>query len=429
MSIVNYVDLFVGALINAFLCTFVVKKVFSLNYCENKIKVIFYISFFTICLSTINVFDKDKFKLLITFPFVVISIKNIFSITYKKSIIYVIFSSLYMFIGEIIAGIFLSILPFDSSFIFNNFLGKTIGNLLVLIFTMPISYIKPLKKYVNNILYEIMDKFNYLLVVIIIVAIGSISYKNLFNYSSLINIFMNLITTITFILIIYMYLKEIVKSNELSEKYNMLFDYLDRYEKELVEKRKIIHDYKNQLIVINGYIGDDKKLSEYIQELIQEQRNVPENSIIKNIDKLPKGLKGLIYYKLSHISQEIKINIEITSSLKRFEKMNSKLNKNVLKIVGVLIDNAIDATEIEFEKYINIEFSIIKGIFKMKMENSCSQNIKINDIMSSGFSTKGNNRGYGLPLVKDIINKQKAIDLNLTIDNNTFISNLSVNIK
>lgn len=429
MSIIKYLDLFIGSVINMILCIYIIYRVFKVKINNSKTTIFFSLFLVSIALSIINVFNKDFFKLLFTFPFVVILIKKSFTVNYNKAIDYVIFATLYMFAGEVVLALICSLLPFDYSFIFNNMLGTTIGAIIVAIFTLILLKINLINNKVYNLEKNLDEKTDIFIVIFIIMIIGSLLYKISNSNTTIINILMNVTITVTFILIIYMYFKENVKSLELSKKYNELFNYLEKYEKELVEKRKIIHDYKNQLIVINGYIGDDNKLREYIQELIEEQKIISENSIIKNIDKLPKGLKGLIYYKLSHVNKQMKVYLEIKGSIKKFEKINSKLNKDVLTIIGVLIDNAIEATEIENEKYINIEFSIVKGLFIMKMINPCSKNIKISNIINSGFSTKGNNRGYGLPMVKDILNRQKDIYLNLEVVDNKFISELKVNIK
>ena len=226
-----------------------------------------------------------------------------------------------------------------------------------------------------------------------------------------------------------MYFKENQTLQELSNKYNEMFNYLEKYEKELNEKRKIIHDYKNQLIVINGYIGDNHKLKEYVLELIEDEKKNKENSMVENIDKLPKGLKGLIYYKLSHIDQKINIILQVNNSLKKFDNINPKLSKDVLKIVGILLDNAIEAVDSETYKFIDIEFSIEKNKFIMYMKNSCTNNIKLSNVMETGFSTKCKNRGYGMALIRDILIKNKNINLDINIENDEFIAKLEVKIK
>lgn len=427
MQLINYVDLFIGALISMTLCIYVIKIVFPMEKIKNIKTLILSLLFSSLILCIINYFNKDTFKILLTFPFVVLAIKNVYSIKYNKAIIYFIFSTLYMFIGEIIGGIVLSLMPLDYAYLFNNFLGTIFGNLIVVIFTVPLTNIRKLSNTINKIVENINENENVVITVFIILAMGAIAYKNLFYSKNTINLVTNVAIAITFLIIVYMYYNENAKSQELSRNYNEMFKYLEKYEKELVEKRKIIHDYKNQLIVINSYIGNDKKLKEYLDELINEQKNISENSIIKNIDKLPSGLKGLIYYKFSHI-EKIYVDLQVLNSLKKFDKLSPKLNKQVLKIIGILIDNAIEAVNQEKEKYINIIFSIRKNNFEMKMINPCTKEIKTSNIMNIGFSTKGKNRGYGLALVKDILKEEKNISLNLNITNCEFISTLNVNI-
>jgi two-component system sensor histidine kinase AgrC len=333
-----------------------------------------------------------------------------------------------MFAGEVMTAIIFSLLPFDYTFIFNNILGSTTGNCIVCIFTLPLLYIKPITKLMNKIENSFNENAKIIVTFLLILAIGALGYKNAIGTTNIINIIMNIIILITIVIIVYLYLSETMKTQDLSKNYNELFDYLDKYEKEIVEKRKIIHDYKNQLIIINGYIGDNEKLKEYVKELIDEQKIVSDNSLINNIDKLPRGLKGLIYYKLSHIDKSVKANLSVKTSLKKFDNMTSKLSKEVLKIIGVLLDNAIEAVANEKEKFINIEFSIKKNVFIMIMENYCTEKIDIKNIMEAGYSTKGKDRGYGMALIKDILKKQKNIDLKINIKNSEFVTELEVKI-
>jgi two-component system sensor histidine kinase AgrC len=379
-------------------------------------------------IAIINIFNKDTFKILFTFPFIVILIKYIYEIEYSNAIVYSIFSVFYAFFGELIAGMLLSILPFNNSFIFNNILGTTTGTLLVTFFTLLVLKIKKINIKISKIAMEINEKYNNILMVFTIFFIGIIAYKISVDMDNVINLVINSSIVIIILISAFMYYKEKQTVKELSNNYNEMFEYLEKYEKELVEKRKIIHDYKNQLIVINSYIGDDKKLKEYISELIKDEKNNKKNSMIQNIDKLPRGLKGLIYYKLAHIDNKIIVILQVNNSLKKFDNINPKLSKDVLKIIGILLDNAIEAVNEEKEKFISIEFSIRKNTFIMSMRNSCSKNIKISNVTEMGFSTKGKNRGYGMSLVKDILSKNDNIKLDIKIENKEFISNLEFEI-
>lgn len=426
MQIINYVDLLLGAIINIFLYAFVIKYVFKINVINNKKFAILYILLTSFFVFIVNIFNKTTFKVLLTIPFVITGMKYTFNIRYRNSIIYVIVGTLYTFISEIIVGIVLSLLPFDYTLIFNNILGTTIGAIFVTIFTVPLLLINSLNSKVIEIVNKINKKNNVSLFILIFIAIGAFGYNNFMNINNLVDLVMNAILFISFVIIFIIYFEENAKLYELSKNYNDLFKYLEKYEKELVEKRKIIHDYKNQLIVINGYIGSEDKLREYLKEIIKEQKNIKENSIIRNIDKLPKGIKGLIYYKFSHINDNIVIDMQVKNKLTKFDKLNPKVSKDTLKILGILIDNAIDAVSIEKNKYINIVFEVNKNILKISITNPCITKFKKENLMKSGYSTKGKNRGYGLALVKDILKNDNSLSLNIINENSEFKAILEI---
>ena len=44
--------------------------------------------------------------------------------------------------------------------------------------------------------------------------------------------------------------------------------------------------------------------------------------MLNNIDKLPNGLKGLIYYKLSQTDGKLNIDLNVKSKFKFFEKLD-----------------------------------------------------------------------------------------------------------
>ena len=428
MQIMEYIDLFLGALLNFFIYAIVAKKLFKLTFCKNKMVLIMSVLLIGVVVGFINLFNKTIFKILLIMPLVIIAFKIVFNIKYKDAIAYVIVGTIYAFIGEIVVAIILSLLPFDYIFIFNNILGTTIGAICVGIFTILLLFIKPLNNkiiYINN---SIKNKENAILYILIFIAIGAFGYKNVINIDSPIDLIMNIIICISFLVIFDIYFEENAKLYELSKNYNILFNYLEKYEKELMDKRKIIHDYKNQIIIMNGYIGCEEKLKEYIKELMKEQRSIKEDTVIKNIDKLPRGIKGLIYYKFSNLCHNIVVDIQVKNKLSKIDNLSPKLNKDLLKIIGILIDNAIDAAEEETNGYINIVFAFNKNIFKMIISNSCSKDLKINNITKPGYSTKGKDRGYGLALIEDILKNENSIDLKINIENKEFIATLEVKI-
>lgn len=427
MQITEYIDLFIGAFINMMLYIIVIKKTFKLKLNSNKTIIYLTLIIASILISIINIYNKDSFKILMTIPITVLMVKLILNSKINLSFYYVVIALFYMFLAEIMTGIFFSLLPVNYTYVFNNVFGKTIGNIVVSIFTFVFISIKPLSILSNKIVEKIKNKQKIIIVFIIICAIGAFGYKNGISVETPMKMITNIVIILIFLAILRFLYNESEKSKELSKNYNVLLKYLEKYEEELNNKRKIVHDYKNQLIVINGYANtSNKKLKEYISEIIEEQKKIPETSIIKNVDKLPRGIKGLVYYKLSNFDKTINIEINVINNLKKYDTISPKLNKEVLKALGILLDNAIEAVSELDKKYIEITMSITSNIFEIRIKNNINVEIDNSRLMQSGYSTKGKNRGYGLSIINDIIKNNKEVNVNINSSANFFEAILNI---
>lgn len=416
-------DLFISALLSLIFSIFIVAKVFDKEIIKNKFKALGIIVGFAICVALINYYDRDKFKIVLTLPFLITSVKYIFDIKFDKALIYSVVSLAYLFIGELLTGILFSILPVDYNYVFYNIIGKTIGSIIVFLFTIPVMHIRPIKTFFNNlsVKYE-----NLSVLIFLVIGIGSFWYMNSHAINDSFEFLINLFVLFLFFLMAILYFKENMKSKEMSDKYNELLSTVDTFEKELITKRKIIHDFKNQLIVINGYADNPEKLKAYLSEIIKDQRNIPNSKLLLNVEKLPSGLKGLIYYKFSNLDSNINVSIDIKNSLKKYESISPKLNKDCLKILGVFIDNAIEAVKNEKEKYINLEFIKQKEQIIITVRNTCTSRVNIKDLTKNGFTTKGKNHGYGLSLVSDIVRKDDSLDIKFECDDDIFSATLVI---
>lgn len=421
MELFNYIDLFLGAFLNVLFCIYIIQKVFIVKTIKDKGKKLFYIMLISFLLTIINIFNKNTFKGIIAIPLISILSYELFNINAIKSIYYSLVASFYPLIGEVVVAFTLSMIKTNFNFINDNILGKTMGNLLVIFFATPFIYIKFISKIFRKISDSKISDKTLTLIFIIFLMIGSaFVFNGIVNIESIISNIMNFIIFIVFSLLLFNSYRTTQKVDKISNEYNSLLNYLDKYEKELVDKRKLIHDFKNQLIVIRGYVDKDIKLKEYLNDIIEEHKNIKEAKIIKNIDKLPKGLKGLVYYKLSQVDDNLKISLNVKSKFKGFEKLNSKDNRNILKIIGILIDNAIESSTNSKDKYILIEILMNNGIFEIKIINSCNNNLEKSKIMDIGFSTKGKDRGYGLSLVKDIMKNDDRYKFEIDVNDTEF---------
>lgn len=177
----------------------------------------------------------------------------------------------------------------------------------------------------------------------------------------------------------------------------------------LNETLKIIrserHDFINHLMAIHGLIlaGEHKSVNNYIKQINQDYHFVNQ---ILNVNN--SYLRVLIQNK-KYTAEALGINFKfvVKSKLKGFD-MDPK---SITAIFGNLFDNAIDAVkDSRGEKQITFEINELKFQYLFVISDS-GERISpevLEKMFMAGFSTKGDDRGYGMELVKKSLSNYKG---------------------
>lgn len=185
--------------------------------------------------------------------------------------------------------------------------------------------------------------------------------------------------------------------------------------------RTFRHDFNNMIQVIGGYImmKDINGLEKYHSGLLEDCQKVNNLSALnpETINNPP--IFGLLASKY-HIADAkgIKINFEIFINLNSLKMDIYKFTK----ILGILLDNSLEAAEECEEKIVNILMrqDINTNMQIITIENTYKQKeIDIAQIYDKDFSTKNRNSGIGLWEVKQMVNKLPNVNL-LTTKNDTY---------
>lgn len=234
-----------------------------------------------------------------------------------------------------------------------------------------------------------------------------------------------LIITISFSIIRQIQYKRNMQEIENYYKYTLQIEKINH------EMRKFRHDYVNILSTLSDFIREEdmEGLRDYFHsEILPMQDSMQMNAIkINGIENLHvREIKGLLTTKILQAQEKnIRISIEVPESI---EKIDMPII-NLSRVIGILLDNAIEASEkINEEPLIRIAF--IKNedtSVTFIVMNKCEPDMpKVHTLFQENFSTKGKNRGLGLSTLKELTDSTTNVLLDTTIDNNYFIQKVEI---
>ncbi|MBP3635508.1 MAG: GHKL domain-containing protein [Bacilli bacterium] len=359
---------------------------------------------------------------------------SIFNRTLSKSVFYALVYEILAFIAEmVISVIFVSILKFDlgnyENFSFSLFVFSICNCLMVYLLSKIPIINKSIKKFEKLTIKKYADWFYLIIIVILMILLLTFNRYNLNNNLSFyINVGMVAFILITLIYFIY----NNIQKYKLEDKYNQMMDYVSKYEKIINDQGKKNHEYNNQLMVIKGYMNNPVKLREYL-DLIIDEHKTGQNYTIKQLGYLPDGgIKGLIYHKLSKMEENnIKPYLYIDQSVKDIFEIKFDINtyRDITKLLGVFIDNAIDASKDANPKEIELDIKNKDGCLLITISNTFDNSVDIDQIGKKGFTTKGVGHGFGLSIVRDISKNNDNIETVSDISNNKFIQTIIIYYK
>ncbi len=416
--IINILSAFLGALLIIFFFSSVYARKIEL---KNKLLFIAIFSIFNGLISTFLAAIAVKPIILLVVDILIIKI--LFNVTLLQSFISMAIFIIGLAIGDSISGIVISYLfrdllikSYQSNIViplFGNLVANAFAFLLFMILNPFKSYIKIFNK----------NKFLYILTAFTIVVISSSFalhyYIDAFNLAAYVIISVVILSYSIFtILIWFTTLRKAINDEELSQQkfYN------ESLRSTLFDLRRFKHDWVNNLTVIYSMLKMNKikELDQYVSELIVQNSEQSSTEIfsIKNA-----GLFGIISSKMSE-AKENGITAEL-SVIGEVENIPGVKISELCEIIGIFLDNAIEEAA-KATKSISIEVRKREGSIEISISNSCSTIPVIQLIYKDGFSTKGENRGMGLAIAKQILDRNKNILHITSFEENTFTQTLEI---
>lgn len=358
---------------------------------------------------------------------------SIFKIKLSKSIFTSIVYIILLVIPDLLTlGGAIYIFDVSKEFCYESLSGSIISNFSVLgiMIILTVSIRKPLKKLIN---YNLSTNKKIIVMSSITLVMLAIFFYNLIKTFEFNNNIITYLVIIVMLICILLYLfKQKIENEKISKKYDELLDVMKSYESDIEEQRTLRHETKNEFATIKCKLQDkenNKTIIEYIDSVIGEKEKAGSTKYSKFKYLPSNGLKGFFYYKFIEAEKKgINVSINIFKQIENsfLKDIETKDFKDLARIIGVYLDNAIEASSTSEDKKLGIEMYLIKEKIEIIITNTFNNEINLDKIGKESFSTKGKHRGHGLLLVNKILSENNKFEAKNEIRGNIYIQSLKI---
>lgn len=400
------------------------------NIIENILISMLFISLYT----TVFLLFDGTLKTALLCLLYMMTYKSFFDIEIERGLISAIIYLVVLIVPDLLAMVIaIYVLKIDKDLFYNTIAGGVLGNLSVSLLMILLTYLlrKPLRKIVN-----INLSTNKKIVGISFITLVSLAifFYNLISTFQINNDIAGLLIAIVALIIILFYVfKQKMDNNNILKKYDELLDIMKNYENDIEEQRTLIHETRNELTTIRCKIKDKEKeteIIEYIDSLIGDKVS-SEMSRYSKFKYLPSnGLKGFFYYKVSEAERkgmDVSVNISKKVDNSILGKLDTKDFKDLARIIGIYLDNAIEACATSKDKKLGIEIYLINNRIEIIISNTYENEIEKELLGKKRYSTKGKNRGHGLLFAKRILSENKKFTSETESTEELYIQKIIIN--
>ena len=275
------------------------------------------------------------------------------------------------------------------------------------------------------------ESIAYSLMIIVTMIIATIESHIPMSLTLVLTI--NTIMSIIFISLVITSSKIKTNYNKINSKYQTSISSLKEYEVMIDKFRVDTHENKNEFLTIRNMIKDNNDkdtLIKYIDKLV-DNKIKDNDKIMKKTAKIPAGgLRATIYSKLCLMDKlKIKYKLNISREVRTTDliDLDEDLVLKICKILGVFLDNGIEAVKGLKKKEISVEMYVMDEELCIDITNNFKGNLDLNKITNMKYTTKGDGHGYGLTLANKILSEETdKLENEKSINRDTFTQTLKI---
>lgn len=404
------------------------KKIFNANYFITLI-------FTTIALCISNCLFVQPFRLIVIF--VLLTAINYFLVSrdLKKALILSVISQMITALAE---GVFVIVGSLILGSKIDTIIREPIPFIILHIYILIVScmivktkFLHKIYKLINNNTTKNFESIAYSLMIIVTLIVATIESHITMPFTLIMII--NTIMAVIFISLVITSSKVKVNYNKISNKYQTSISSLKEYEVMIDKFRVDTHENKNEFLTIRNMLKDKNSkddIVKYIDKLV-DNKIKDNDKIMKKTAKIPSGgLRATIYSKLCLMEKlKIKYTLNISREVRTTDliDLDEDLVLKICKILGVFLDNAIEAVKSLKKKEIAIEMYNIDNELCIDITNNFKGNLNLDKINNMKYTTKGEGHGYGLTLVNKLLEEESdKLENEKSINRDTFTQTLKI---
>jgi len=400
---------------------------------KNKKKVLITIFISCVLYSFTFSYLDGGVKTICTIAFHIFMYIEIFRESLPKSIfITFIYVILLMICDMLSLAFFVGMLGMSKEYCYEVFAGSLISNVVVCAFITLCTLI--MRKKLNRLFNSKIEKNKSIVIMAIFTTLCVIVlfFDIITNYRTSNNVFSYVMLIVVFLTTLLYLIREKIMINNKMKEYNGLLEFMNTYESEIEKNKVQNHEIKNQFITIESMVKDEVKketILEYVQGLIKEHIDI-DSIQYSELKYLPlNGIKGLISYKIAEAEAKgINVSIMVEKGIEKskISDLRSDEFKKLGILLGVYLDNAIEAAVTSKNKNLGIELHLKEDDVLIVISNSFNNTITIDKKTGKRISSKGEGRGHGLQLANQVVVKSNRFNAQSEIIGNLYIQRITV---
>ncbi|WP_158106610.1 sensor histidine kinase [Companilactobacillus bobalius] len=305
--------------------------------------------------------------------------------------------------------------------------------LLIIIILKFILHLDTIQNIIHN---KTVTKMALLSTIVITVSYASLILMSRHEFNQLtylkttllVSLMSTIFIVIGSIMLVMGYMKEVRSKYEIRhlKERNL---YIEELERKNTELRRFKHDYKNLLTSLSVSLRSNNSNNDSIQRLLDyADSNVDMTSTVENANLYHLNddlVKGIIITKLvAAKNKHIETNFEVDQSI----LIPKALSVEITRILGILFDNAIEASLLTNNPEISFALVVFDGYLEFIIKNNIASSEKINldQIYQTGYTSKKDHNGLGLSTVNKIIHSNSNLLLQNKVKDGYFSTILTV---